>query len=241
MGIKKIEDEIDLKEAMRKKAAELKLKEMQAKASVKNLTKERLKEIAKSHGVLLALNPELKEDVKYLQQKFNIPSSKIISEQITEMDVLSKRFSRVDEEKLGMLAYQRILMRKEEIGIGLIPLSEVFDIVNTGILKEKIDIKDVAKAMKKLQKNGVIEDVKELDSGVIMVQFFPIQYTEDQVKIINLVKEKGQGVISLEDVIKGLDWPQDRALRALKTLEDSGLAKFRESILKGKNWYFPSI
>ncbi|MEJ2249779.1 MAG: hypothetical protein P8Y97_08975 [Candidatus Lokiarchaeota archaeon] len=95
--------------------------------------------------------------------------------------------------------------------------------------------------MKKLQKNGVIEDVKELDSGVIMVQFFPIQYTEDQVKIINLVKEKGQGVISLEDVIKGLDWPQDRALRALKTLEDSGLAKFRESILKGKNWYFPSI
>ncbi|MEJ2249780.1 MAG: hypothetical protein P8Y97_08980 [Candidatus Lokiarchaeota archaeon] len=127
MGIKKIEDEIDLKEAMRKKAAELKLKEMQAKASVKNLTKERLKEIAKSHGVLLALNPELKEDVKYLQQKFNIPSSKIISEQITEMDVLSKRFSRVDEEKLGMLAYQRILMRKEEIGIGLIPLSEVFD------------------------------------------------------------------------------------------------------------------
>jgi hypothetical protein len=241
MGIRKIEDEIDLKEAMKKKAAELKLKEMEAKASVQNLTREKLKDMAKRHGVILALNPALKEDVKYLQEKFNIPSSKIITEQITEHHVLSKRFSRVDEEKLGMLAYQRILMRKEEIGIGLIPLSEVFDIVNTGILKEKIDIKDVAKAMDKLKKNGVIEDVKELDSGIIMVQFFPIEYTEDQVKIINLVKDKGQGVISLEDVIEGLDWPQDRALRALKTLEESGLAKFRESILKGKNWYFPSL
>jgi hypothetical protein len=241
MGIRKIEDEIDLKEAMKKKAAELKLKEMEAKASVQNLTREKLKDMAKRHGVILALNPALKEDVKYLQEKFNIPSSKIITEQITELHVLSKRFSRVDEEKLGMLAYQRILMRKEEIGIGLIPLSEVFDIVNTGILKEKIDIKDVAKAMDKLKKNGVIEDVKELDSGIIMVQFFPIEYTEDQVKIINLVKDKGQGVISLEDVIEGLDWPQDRALRALKTLEESGLAKFRESILKGKNWYFPSL
>jgi len=226
---------------MKKKAAELKLKEIKAKASVQNLTKEKLKEMAKRHGVLLALNPALKEDVKYLQDKYDIPSSRIITEQITENHVLSKRFSRVDEEKLGMLAYQRILMRKEEIGIGLIPLSEVFEIVNTGILKENIDIKDVAKAMEKLKKNGVIEEVKELDSGVIMVQFFPIEFTEDQVKIINLVKEKGQGFISLEDVIEGLEWNQDRALRALKSLENSGAAKFRESILKGKNWYFPSL
>ncbi|MFX1324902.1 MAG: hypothetical protein ACFE8N_08090 [Promethearchaeota archaeon] len=237
MGIRKIEDEIDLKEAMKKKAAELKMKDMEAKASVEKFTKDQLRELAKRHGVLLALTPELREEVKELQKKYNIPSSKIITEQITEHDVLRK-FSKVDHEKLGMLAYQRVLIRKEETG-GFIPLSEVFELVNTGILKGNIEIKDVEKSLKILKKNGVIEDLSELDSGVIMVRFFPIQYTGDETKVVELAKEKG--VLSLEDVCVGLDWSQDRALRALESLESSGVAKYRENILTGKQWFFPSI
>jgi len=238
MGIRKIEDEIDLREAMKKKAAELKIKDIQAKAATENFTKDRLRELAKRHGVILALTPELKEEVKELQKKYNIPSSKIITEQITENDVLVK-FSKVDHEKLGMLAYQRVLMQKEEIGVGLLPLTEVFDLVNTGILKGIFDMKDLYKALKKLKKSHVIDDLKELDSGIIMVRFFPVQYTSDQVKVIGLAKEKG--FISLEDVCIGLNWSQDRALETLKSLEETGVAKFRDSLLKGKQWFFPSI
>lgn len=238
MGIRKIEDEIDLREAMKKKAAELKIKDIQAKAATENFTKERLNELAKRHGVILALTPELKEEVKDLQKKYNIPSSKIITEQITENDVLVK-FSRIDHEKLGMLAYQRVLMQKEEIGVGLLPLTEVFDLINTGILKGIVDIKDLRKALKILKKSHVIDDLKELDSGIIMVRFFPVEYTSDQVKVIGIAKEKG--FISLEDVCVGLNWSQDRAVETLKSLEDTGVAKFRESLLKGKQWFFPSI
>jgi len=238
MGIRKIEDEIDLKEAMRKRAAELRIREIKAKASVENLTKERLRELAKRHGVILALTPELKNEVKLLQKKYNITSSKIITEQIIEHDVLRK-FSKIDHEKLGMLAYQRVLMQKEEIGVGLIPISEVFELINTGILKGNVDIKDVMKAMKILNKLNVIEDIKRIDAGTIMIQFFPIQYTDDQVKVIQLAKEKG--FISLEDVCINLEWSQDRSLNVLKSLENSGIAKFRESILTGKQWFFPSI
>ena len=238
MGIRKIEDEIDLREAMRKKAVELKLKDMEAKAATKNFTKERLTELAKSHGVILALTPELKEEVKALQKKFNIPSSKIITEQITENDVL-KKFSKIDHEKLGMLAYQRILMEKEEIGVGLLPLSKVYDLVNTGILNGILDIKNLLKALKLLKKNHVIDDLQELNSGIVMVRFFPVQYTTDQVKVVGVAKEKG--FISLEDVCIALNWSQDRALETLKSLEATGMAKLRESLLKGKQWYFPSL
>ena len=238
MGIRKIEDEIDLREAMKRKAAELKIKDIQAKASTENFTKERLRELAKKHGVILALTPELKDQVRDLQKKYNIPSSKIITEQITENDVL-KKFSKIDHEKLGMLAYQRVLMQKEEIGVGLMPISEVYDLVNTGILKEVLDIKDLLKALKILKKDRVIEELQELRGSSIMVRFFPIQYTNDQVKVIGIAKEKGY--ISLEDVCVALTWSQDRVLQTLKSLEDSGVAKFRESLLKGKQWYFPSI
>ncbi len=237
MGLRKIEDEMDLKEAMRRKAAELKIKEMEEKAKTENLTKERIADIAKKHGVLLALTPELREGVKDLIKTYNIPSSRVITEEITEHDVM-KKFSKVDLKKLGMLAYQRVLLRKEETG-GILPISEVFELINTGILKGNVDVKDLLRAMKGLEKDGVIEGVKELDSGVSMIHFFPIQYTSDQVKVIELAKQKGY--ITLEDVCTGLDWAQDRALRALKTLEDTGVAKFRESILTGKQWFFPSV
>jgi hypothetical protein len=237
MGIRKIEDEIDLEEAMKKKAAELKIKDMKAKASVEKFTKEKLRDLAKKHGVLLALTPELREEVKELQKKYNIPSSKIITEQITEHDVL-KKFFKIDHQKLGMLAYQRVLMSKEETG-GIIPLSEVFELVNTGILKGNVDVKDVEKAMRILKKTNVIEDITQLDSGAIIVRFFPIQYTGDESKVVDLAKEKG--VLTLEDVCTNLGWSQDRALRALESLEKTGVAKFRDNILTGKQWYFPSL
>jgi hypothetical protein len=237
MGIRKIEDEIDLREAMKKKAAELKMKDMQAKASVEKFTKDRLRELAKKHGILHALTPELRQEVKELQKKYGIPSSKIITEQLTEHDVL-KKFSKIDYQKLGMLAYQRVLMSKEETG-GIIPLSEVFELINTGILKGNVEAKDVEKAMKNLKKNKVIEGITQLESGSLLIRFFPIQYTGDEVKVVGLAKEKG--VLTLEEVCINLDWSQDRALRALESLEKTNIAKYRENILTGKQWYFPSI
>ncbi len=237
MGIRKIEDEIDLREAMKKKAAELKMKDMQAKASVEKFTKDRLRELAKKHGILLALTPELRQEVKELQKKYGIPSSKIITEQITEHDVL-KKFSKIDYQKLGMLAYQRVLMSKEETG-GIIPLSEVFELVNTGILKGNVEVKDVEKAMKNLKKTKVIEDITQLESGSLLIRFFPIQYTGDEAKVVELAKEKG--VLTLEDVCINLNWSKDRAFRALESLEKSDIAKYRENILTGKQWYFPSL
>jgi hypothetical protein len=213
------------------------MKEMQAKASVEKFTKDRLRELAKKHGILLALTPELREEVKELQKKYNIPSSKIITEQITEHDVL-KKFSKIDHQKLGMLAYQRVLMSKEETG-GIIPLSEVFELVNTGILKGNVQTKDIEKALKLLKKTRVIEDLTELDSGAIIIRFFPIQYTGDDTKVVELAKEKG--LLTLEDVCVKLSWSQDRALRALESLEKSGIAKFRDNILTGKQWFFPAI
>ena len=238
MGIRKIEDEIDLKEAMKKKTAELKIKEIKAKASVENLTKDRLRELAKRHGVILALNPKLKEEVKLLQEKYNIPSSKIITEQIYESDVMKTKSNKIDFEKLGLLAYQRVLMRKEETG-GIMPISEVFEIINTGILKGNVEIKDLIKAMSLLKKTKVIDDVKELDSGTIIIHFFPVQYTGDEAKVIELAKENDY--LSIETVCTAFNWSQARTLKVLNSLENTGIAKFRESLLTGKQWFFPSI
>ena len=129
-------------------------------------------------------------------------------------------------------------MTKEETG-GIIPLSEVFELINTGILKGNVEVKDVNKALRLLKKTKVIDDITQLESGTIMVRFFPIQYTGDESKVVELANEKG--ILTLEDVCVKLDWSQDRALHALKSLEKSGIAKYRENILTGKQWFFPSL
>jgi hypothetical protein len=237
MGIRKIEDEMDLREAMKRKATELKIKEIEAKASAESLTKDKIDELAKRHGVILALNPKLKGEVKLLQEKYNIPSSKIITEQIYESDVLVKA-KKIDNEKLGMLAYQRVLIRKEETG-GILQLSEVFELINTGILNGVVELKDLVKAMKILKNNKIIDDIRELDSGVFVIHFFPVQYTGDEVKVLELAKEKD--FLTLEIVCIAFNWSQDRALKVLKSLENGGVAKVKESLLTGKQWFFPSL
>lgn len=237
IGIRKIEDEIDLKEAMKRKAIELKQQELTAQAETREFAIDKIREIAIKHGVILALNPELREEVRELQEKFNIPSSRIITEKIEEADVLRKQ-RKIDHEKLGMLAYQRVLMEKEETG-GILPISEVFELVNTGILKGNLEYEDVVKSMQLLKKKKVIPEVRMLADGAMEIVFFSVQHTDDEAKVLSLASEKG--FISLEEVCSQLSWSQDRALRSLNALEGSGFAKKDESYLRGKKWYFPSL
>jgi len=236
VGIRDIQRKIKLKEEMDKKAMELKANELEAKARNASLTKERLAEIAKNHGVLLAFDPDMQADVEELRKRYNVPKGRIISAQMTEEQCLKGK--KVDFANLGMLAYQRVLLEKEETG-GLLTAGEVFDRVNTGILTGKITPQDVEKALAILQKQGIIAGIEELENGVKIVNFFPVQFTSDQSAVLNVAAQ--QGFITLEDVTMALHWPAERGLRALENLQKIGVARYDESFLTGKKWYFPSL
>ena len=109
--------------------------------------------------------------------------------------------------------------------------------------KERDNLKERTKELDGLYNLGKlteqIDDLEELDSGVMIVHFYPVQFTGDEAKVIELAKEND--FLTIEIVCTAFNWSQDRALKILKSLEDSGLAKFRESLLTGKQWFFPSI
>jgi len=171
MGIREIEDKLRMKELMKKKAAELKMVELENKAAITKMTKEKMADIAKKHGVILALDPEMQDAIEEVRKKYNIPKERIIREQIQEDSVL-KDGKKVDIKRLGMLAYQRVMLEKTETG-GLLTLPDVLDRVNTGVLKNKITIDDMEKAILALKKDNIIPEVKKLASGVMIVSFFP--------------------------------------------------------------------
>ncbi len=236
MGIRDIQRKIKLDEAMKKKALELKTTELEAKARTTKWTKERIAEFAKTHGVLLAFDPSLQAEVEEIRKEYNIPKGRIISEQMTEEKCLKGK--KVDSANLGMLAYQRVLLEREETG-GLLTIGEVYDRVNTGVLKGVISAQDVEKAVEFLHKQDIIAGFNELDNGGKIVSFFPVQFTADQSIILNFAAKKG--FVTLEEVSMNLKWSTDRAMRALEHLQKIGVARFDESYRTGKKWYFPSL
>jgi hypothetical protein len=239
MGLRELEKKMKIKEEMQKKNAEYQLKELENKAKISKMTKSRLKEIARKHGVLIALDDSLKEEVEVLKKEYNIKESNIIRELLDEHDVMPGDIHHIVHEKLGMLAYQRVMLQKEETG-GLLLLTDVFEIVNTGILNGRIVIDDVKKAIIILKKKKVIPMVKDLDNEVLLISFFPVQYTQDQSEVMKFAQSK-KGTCSLAEVQANLGWSEVRALRALENLENTGIAKTDESFRTGKRWYFPSL
>lgn len=239
MGLRELEKKIKIKDAMQKKNAEYQLKELENKAKIQKMTKSRLKEIARKHGVLIALDDSLKEEVEVLKKEYNIKETNIIREVLDEHDVMPGEIHQIFHEKLGILAYQRVMLEKEETG-GLLLLTDVFEIVNTGILRGRITIDDVKKAVTILKKKKIIPQVKALDEDVLLISFFPVQYTQDQSEVVKYVQDK-RGTCSLAEIQADLGWSEVRALRALENLENTGIAKSDESFRTGKRWYFPSL
>jgi hypothetical protein len=237
MGIREIEDRAKMRNLMKKKAAELRMHRLETQTATTKMTKEKLAEIAKKHGVIVALDPDMKDVIEEIRKKYNIPKERIIREQISEESVL-KKGKKANINKLAMLIYQRVMLEKQETG-GLLTLPDFFEIINTGVLKHKITIDDAEKAVKILKKDKIIPEIKKLPSGILAISFFPVQYTGDQTKILELVKE--DGVITTGDVCKSLDWTVKRAERALQNLVDTRVARITETFRTGKKYFFPSL
>lgn len=237
MGIREIEDRMKMKELMRKKGIEMRMYRLQQKTERTKFTREKLAEIAKKHGVLIALDPDLQDAVEELRKKYNIPEERIIREEITEEMVL-KKGKKVDIKQLGMLLYQRMMLEKKETG-GLLTLPDAFDRVNTGVLKNKITIEDVEEAVKYLKRKNVIPEVKRLESGVMVISFFPVRYTQDQAAVLEIVPKTG--IITTGDVCQKLGWSIERAERALQNLVDTGIARVTETYRTGRQYFFPNL
>ena len=236
MGIRDIEKKIKFKEAMAKKAAELKTKELESKARIQDFTAAKIREIAEKHGFILAINDEINAEIDALRAKYGIPESRILRKIIKKEELFDAK-GKLDLDKLGWFLFQEVMAQKEETG-GIFTIPELFLFLKPFDISEKIDLKDVQKAMQRMAKNNAIAGYETLKSGVDVVYFFDEKFTSDFKIVLNLAKQKG--VVLLEDLF-AMNWNQQRAEKILGNLQRSGIARFDESYIKGKRWYFPGV
>ncbi|MHA1682755.1 MAG: hypothetical protein ACTSUE_17585 [Promethearchaeota archaeon] len=236
MGIREIQRKMRLKEAMAKKAAELKAEELNSKVRVQNFTAEKIREIARKHGFILAINDEIMGEIEEIKEKYGIPETRVIRT-IVKRDGIINSKGKVDHNKLGWFIFQEVLIKKEETG-GIFTIPELFVFLEPFGLSAKITMKDIEKSMERMEKIDAIAGLEKLASGVSVVYFFDEKFTSDYQVVINIAKK--EGMLMLDDLLE-LGWSPQRVEKILESLVHSGIARFDESYLKGKRWFFPGL
>jgi len=242
MGIRELRDRMEKGRYMQKKAVEFKLEEIKSDLEAAAETKEKLEELARKYGVIIATSPKLQEEVERIRKQYGIPKESVITRVMSEEEVLKKGpmglGTRIDHEKLGMLLYQRAMLKRRENG-GIMTYGEAYLLVNTGKLAKKLEARDVEKAVKILKKNNIIPGERELKSGVKVISFFPVELTDDQNEVLSIASRKG--FTTLEEVMLKTGWTKTRAQNALQALEQEGITRKDESYAYGEKYYFPGL
>ncbi len=242
MGIRELRDRMEKKKYMQKKATEFKLEEIKSDLETATETKEKLEEIARKYGVIIATSPKLQDEIERIRKQYGIPKESIITQIISEEEVLKKGAmgigTKIDHEKLGMLLYQRALLKRKENG-GIMTFAEAYLLTNTGKLAQKLENKDIEKAVKILEKNKLIPGTRQLKSGVKIISFFPIELTDDQNEVLSIASRSG--IITLEEIMLKTGWTKTRAQNVLQTLEEEGITRKDESYAHGEKYYFPGF
>ncbi len=242
MGIRELRDRMEKRRYMQKKAVEFKLEEIKSDLEAAAETKEKLEELARKYGVIIATSPKLQEEVERIRKQYGIPKESVITRVMSEEEVLKRGpmglGTRIDHEKLGMLLYLRAMFKRKENG-GIMTYGEAYLLVNTGKLAEKLEAKDVEKAVKILKKNNIIPGERELKSGVKVISFFPVELTDDQNEVLSIASRKG--FTTLEELMLKTGWTKTRAQNTLQALEQEGITRKDESYAHGEKYYFPGL
>ncbi len=242
MGIRELRDRMEKKKYMQKKATEFKLEEIKSDLETATETKEKLEEIARKYGVIIATSPKLQDEIERIRKQYGIPNESIITQIISEEEVLKRGTmgigTKIDHEKLGMLLYQRALLKRKENG-GIMTFAEAYLLTNTGKLAQKLENKDIEKAVKILEKNKLIPGIRQLKSGVKIISFFPIELTDDQNEVLSIASRSGS--VTLEEIMLKTGWTKTRAQSVLQTLEEEGITRKDKSYAHGEKYYFPGF
>jgi hypothetical protein len=118
---------------------------------------------------------------------------------------------------------------------GLVRLPALYSMVKTVKPSLNISMQDVEKVVRDLQKEGIMPGLREV-SGTKMVEMVPVTATPDQNLILEMASEAGK--LDLERVLMKTKWTHERATRALKQMEELGIARYD---VTAREWTFPAF
>ncbi len=121
---------------------------------------------------------------------------------------------------------------------GYISLANLYTALRDQVPDVQFSTNDLEGACKQLKKQSLIEGITKR-SGVKIVEFVPVTLGKDARKVFDLATSKGY--VTLEDVVLGTKWDQQRVIRVLESLVKQKIARKVSSLDTGDQYYFPGL
>lgn len=209
----------------------------------------RLSEVAEIQQKLADGTPVSTETVKNLEKKYN-KRIKQLQDELLRKDGRALTISALDTthkpklfgkskfyQQLGDLVLEYGKKLKSSSG-GYISLANLYTGLKNQIPDVEFSPKDLDKACAELRKKKLIQGVSDR-SGVKIIEFEPVSLSKDATKVFNLATQRG--FVTIEEVMIGTKWDQQRTDRVLKNLVESNIARKVTSLDTGDRYYFPGL
>ncbi len=119
---------------------------------------------------------------------------------------------------------------------GTISVTEFFRKFREEYPKNTANIDDILAALEYLAEKKLILGIKELSSGIKIIDAKPVEFTDDLERVLIIFKNEGNANIS--ELMEETGWDIIRCTKVLKSLEEKNLAKKVSSFSEGERWYF---
>ncbi|MFW9921685.1 MAG: EAP30/Vps36 family vacuolar-sorting protein [Candidatus Thorarchaeota archaeon] len=238
MGLRDIEKKIRMKSAFQTKEAEIMIKDLEIMLeNIRELHKQ-LKDFEKKWKKDITTNEKSYEKLVELRQELGLPNELGVYEWKESATFWDKIGGGDFFERLGVEILGKAKDTQEFTG-GIMTLGEAVLLINKDRPGKIIPVKDVVTAIEKLTEAKVIPEMRELKSGVKLIEFIPVNLSDDQEEVLSISTRKGW--ITMEELILKTSWTQERAERALEAMRESGIARVDSSYSEGRKYYFPGL
>jgi len=226
-----------MKQAFEKEKVELMIQELEGMFNNIQELRERVEEFEGKYVELLN-SPQYREKLRLLKEELGLagalpPRERATPTMIEKLTGSGKFYNSLAVEILEVAG------KKARENGGILTLAEVALAVSKERVDQPIQLGDIIKAIKILQDTELVPGIKVLPSGVQVVEFLPIEVSEDSNAVLDVASRSGW--VAIEEVMLKTKWPRERAERALRSLEKAGIARVDVSYAKGTRWYFPGL
>ena len=238
MGLREIDRKIRTRAKMKEKKAKMLLNELEEMAENTKTLLEQLELLEKKWEQEVDQSPELAQQISKVRADLGLPENTGVFKKKDSPGILERLTGQGPYfAQLGIEILDIAKEKKEATG-GLLSLAELILLINKRNPGWVFAPHDVIRAVELLEKEELIPGIKTLESGVKIIEFFPISLADDEQQVLNLAAKVGW--ITLEQLI-AQGWSQERATRALNSLKTNGIAHEDQTYAEGTKYFFPSL
>ncbi len=238
MGLRDIERKIKSKSAYQRKEAEMMLLELDNLIENVETLKEQLKKFEKKHGKEIRNNKDYYEKIAVIREELGLPEEVGIYDWKESPSVMDRIRGKGYFDQLANEILELGKSFVQDTG-GLISVAELVIKINKSRPGKLVPPKDAIRSLNSLVDSKLIQPLRKLPSGVLIVEFIAIELSKDQQNVFDLAAR--HGFLTKESLIMYTGWPPERVTRVIEELIKEGITLKDESYHEGIKYWFPSL